>query len=309
MKVVFMGTPDFAVPTLEAIYKKGHNIELVVTQPDRPKGRGKKLTPPDVKVTGEALGLDIFQPENINDDDSIKKLEDVQPDVIVVVAYGQILKEEILNLPKYGCINVHGSLLPEYRGSAPINWVIIDGKKKTGVTTMYMEKGLDTGDMLLKAETDIKDNETAGELYNRLMDMGADLLIETLDGLENGTINRVPQDESKASYAKMMDKSLGKINWNDRAENIKNLVRGTQPWPGSFTKYKDKKIKIFKVEVCRKFKDGENGKVVKVDDTGIYVNTKDSCIVIKRLQFPGKKRMDVKDYLKGNQFAEGIVLS
>lgn len=304
-----MGTPDFAVPTLEAIYKKGHNIELVVTQPDRPKGRGKKLTPPDVKVTGEALGLDIFQPENINDDDSIKKLEDVQPDVIVVVAYGQILKEEILNLPKYGCINVHGSLLPEYRGSAPINWVIIDGKKKTGVTTMYMEKGLDTGDMLLKAETDIKDNETAGELYNRLMDMGADLLIETLDGLENGTINRVPQDESKASYAKMMDKSLGKINWNDRAENIKNLVRGTQPWPGSFTKYKDKKIKIFKVEVCRKFKDGENGKVVKVDDTGIYVNTKDSCIVIKRLQFPGKKRMDVKDYLKGNQFAEGIVLS
>lgn len=309
MKIVFMGTPDFAVRTLERIHEENHKIELVVTMPDRPKGRGKKMTPPPVKVKAQELGMDVFQPQKINNEVSIAKLKKISPDVIVVVAYGQILKEEILTLPKYGCINVHASLLPKYRGAAPINWVIIKGEKMTGITTMHMEKGLDTGDMLLKKETPIGENETAGELHDRLMEIGANLLVETLTGLEQDSIIKIPQDHSLSSYAPIMDKNLGRIDWSKSATEIKNLVRGTEPWPSAFTKYKNDKIKIFNVEVLKKFEEGQPGQVVKVSNEGIFVNSIDDCLLVKEIQFPGKKRMKVENYLKGNTFECGVILS
>lgn len=309
MKIVFMGTPDFAVRTLERIHEENHEIELVVTMPDRPKGRGKKMTPPPVKVKAQELGIDVFQPQKINNEVSIAKLKEISPDVIVVVAYGQILKEEILTLPKYGCINVHASLLPKYRGAAPINWVIIKGEKMTGITTMHMEKGLDTGDMLLKKETPIGENETAGELHDRLMEIGANLLVETLTGLEQDSIIKIPQDHRLSSYAPIMDKNLGRIDWNKSATEIKNLVRGTEPWPSAFTKYKNDKIKIFNVEVLKKFEEGQPGQVVKVSNEGIFVNSFDDCLLVKEIQFPGKKRMKVENYLKGNTFECGVILS
>ncbi|WP_120166171.1 methionyl-tRNA formyltransferase [Thermohalobacter berrensis] len=308
MKVVFMGTPDFAVPTLEKIYNEGYDIPLVITQPDRPKGRGKKLSSPPVKIKAKELGLDVYQPQNVNDKECITQLEKISPDVIVVIAYGQILKEDLLNLPKYGCVNVHASLLPKYRGAAPINWVIINGEKKTGITTMYMDKGLDSGDILLKEGIDIREDETAGELHDRLMYLGADVLVETLRKIENGTLERIPQDHDKATYAPMMDRKLGKIDWEKSAEKIKNLVRGTYPWPGAYTNYKGKKVKIIEVDAIDQFKEGEPGKVVKVSDEGIYVNAKEGCIVIKRLQFPNKRKMTIRQYLLGNSFEEDVIL-
>lgn len=308
MKVVFMGTPDFAVPTLEAIFNSGHQIPLVISQADKAKGRGKKVQYTPVKERALELGLNVYQPDNINSSESIEIIKNVNPDIIVVVAYGQILKESILNLPRLGCINVHASLLPKYRGAAPINWAIINGEKTTGVTTMFMEKGLDSGDMLLKRETEILNGETAGQLHDRLMELGAELLVETIAGLERGSISRIPQDHEKATYAPMMSKELGKINWNEKAINIQNLVRGTQPWPGAFTTYKENNIKILEVDIVNKFNDEENGKVVKVNNEGIYVNTLDNCIVIKQIQFPGKKSMSVSDFLRGNDFEEGVLL-
>ena len=308
MNVIFMGTPDFSVPTLEKIYQAGHKISLVITQTDKPKGRGKKVTFQPVKVKAQELGLEVYQPKNVNSEESIIRLREINPDVIVVIAYGQILKKEILNLPKHGCINVHASLLPKYRGSAPINWVIINGEEKTGITTIYMEKGIDTGDMLLKKEIKIKENETSGELHDRLMILGAEVLIDTLTEIERGSINRIPQDDNKSSYVPVMNKDLGKIDWNKNSKDIFNLVRGTDPWPSSYVTYQDKKVKISNVEVVKRFKDGQPGEVVKVDGSGIYVNTKDSCLVIKKLQFPGKKMMTVSDFLKGNHFKVGEVL-
>lgn len=309
MKVVFMGTPDFSVVTLEKLYQEGYEIPLVITQTDKPKGRGKKLTPPPVKIKANELGVEVHQPKNVNSKETIELLKKVSPDVIVVIAYGQILKEEILNLPKYGCINVHASLLPKYRGAAPINWVIINGEKKTGITTMLMEKGLDTGDMLLKEEITIMEDESAGDLHDRLMVMGANLLIKTLKSIDECVSNRVPQDDNLSTYAPMMDKNLGKINWNKEGKKIKNLVRGTDPWPSAYTLYKDKKIKIYDVKIIKRFKDGIPGEVVKVDDEGIYVNTLTDCLKIGEIQFPGKKRMKVKDFLKGNEFQKGVLLA
>ncbi|SCG83510.1 methionyl-tRNA formyltransferase [Proteiniborus sp. DW1] len=308
MKVVFMGTPDFSVPTLEALYNNGHHVSLVISQADKAKGRGKKVQYTPVKERALELGLNIYQPDNVNSSESVEIIKNENPDVIVVVAYGQILKESILNIPRFGCINVHASLLPKYRGAAPINWAIINGEKTTGVTTMLMEKGLDSGDMLLKREVDILDGETAGELHDRLMKLGAELLIDTIADLERGSIIRIPQDHEKATYAPMMSKDLGKINWNEKAIDIQNLVRGTQPWPGAFTTYKENNIKILEVDIVNKFNDEESGKVVKVNNEGIYVNTLDKCIAIKQIQFPGKKSMSVSDFLRGNDFEVGVLL-
>lgn len=308
MKVVFMGTPDFSVPTLEALINKGHKVSLVISQADKAKGRGKKVIFTPVKEKALELKLNVFQPDNINSKESIDIIKKENPDVIVVVAYGQILKENILNIPKYGCINVHASLLPKYRGAAPINWAIINGEKGTGVTTMVMEKGLDSGDMLLKKETEISSKETAGELHDRLMKMGADLLIETLNKLEAGNIISIQQDHKEATYAPMMSKELGRINWNESATSIQNLVRGTQPWPGAYTIYNNVNVKILEVDIVDKFLEVDNGKVVKVNDDGIYVNALDNCIIIKRIQFPGKKSMLVSDFLRGNDFEVGILL-
>lgn len=308
MNIIFMGTPDFAVPTLEAIYRNGHNISLVVTQKDKPKGRGKKVSHTPVKEKALELGLQVYQPDDINTNDSVDILKKLCPDVIVVVAYGQILKEGILDLPKLGCVNVHASLLPKYRGAAPINWVVINGESKTGITTMMMSRGLDTGDMILKSETDIGEHETASELHDRLMYIGAELLIDTLDKMEEGSVIKIPQDHSKSTYAPIMTKELGEINWNIEGYKIMNLVRGTQTWPGAYTTYKGEKIKVFKAEICDRFSQCKNGTVVKVSREGIFVNAKDSCVILKTIQFPGKKSMNVEDYLRGNDFEENIVL-
>ncbi|MTI67599.1 MAG: methionyl-tRNA formyltransferase [Firmicutes bacterium] len=307
MNIVFMGTPDFAVPTLNSIYKNGYNVSLVVTQPDRKKGRGKKLTPTPVKQKALDLGIEVFQPENINLKENIERIKKYDPDVIVVVAYGQILRKDILDIPKEGCINVHASLLPYYRGAAPINWVVINGEDKTGVTTMYMEEGLDTGDMILKEEIAIKENDTAGVIHDKLMNLGANLLIKTLDIIDRGEVKRTPQDDENSSYAPMMDKNLGKIDWNKSKRTIKNLVRGTNPWPCAYTHYKGKKMKIYKVDIGNEVK-GTNGEIVKVDDEGIYVSVKDGSIIIKKIQFPGKRPMKVKDYLRGNEIETNIIL-
>ncbi|WP_352419955.1 methionyl-tRNA formyltransferase [Proteiniborus sp.] len=308
MKVVFMGTPDFSVPTLEALFNNGYEISLVISQADKAKGRGKKVLHTPVKEKALQLGLDVFQPDNINSIESIDKIQQENPDVIVVVAYGQILKEDILNIPRFGCINVHASLLPKYRGAAPINWAIINGEKNTGVTTMVMEKGLDSGDMLLKRETIILNKETAGELHDRLMKMGADLLIETLKKLETRNLTKIPQIHEEATYAPMMSKDLGKIDWNKKAVLIQNLVRGTQPWPGAYATYKNNSLKILEVDIVDKLNEEENGMVVKVNDEGIFVNAVDNCIVIKRIQFPGKRSMSVSEFLKGNEFEIGVSL-
>ncbi len=308
MKVVFMGTPDFSVPTLEALYNNGHQVSLVISQADKAKGRGKKVLYTPVKEKALELGLSVYQPDSINSSESIEIIKKEAPDIIVVVAYGQILKESILNIPRFGCINVHASLLPKYRGAAPINWVIINGEETTGITTMFMEKGLDSGDMLLKRETKILDGETAGELHDRLMKLGAELLIETIEDLENRSISRIPQEHEKATYAPIMSKDLGKINWNEKSINIQNLVRGTQPWPGAFTAYKDNNLKILEVDIANKFNNEESGRVVKVNNEGIFVNTLDNCIVIKQIQFPGKKSMSVSDFLRGNEFEVGVLL-
>ncbi len=308
MKVIFMGTPDFAVPTLEALDKE-HDVSLVITQADKPRGRGKKMMPPPVKAKALELGLDVYQPEDINTDESIEKIKEINPDIIVVVAYGQILKEEILNLPKYKCVNVHASLLPKYRGAAPLNWVVIDGEEKTGVTIMEMSKGLDTGDMLSKCELVIGEDMTAGEVHDTLMEDGSELLIKTLKSIEEGTVTKEPQNHDESTYAPMMDKKLGQIDWSKSAQDIKNLVRGTFPWPSAYFKYDGENVKVLEVDVIDQSKDGEVGKVVEVNENGIVINAGQDAVVLKKVQFPGKKAVSVEDYLRGNEFEENIILS
>lgn len=308
MKIVFMGTPEFAVSSLNALYDSGHTISLVITQKDKPKGRGKKVLPTPVKERALALGLEVYQPDSVNSKESIDRLKAINPDCIVVAAFGQILKEEVLNLSKYGCLNVHASLLPKYRGAAPINWAIINGEEKTGITIMKMDKGLDTGDILKMREIPIEEDDDSSTITEKLAQLGGELIVETLDELEKGNINPIPQDDQLATYAPMLSKEIGRIDWNDNGDNIKNLVRGLKPWPLAYTLYEGENVKIHKVRKVEKFSDKPNGTVVKVSDDGIFVNCKDSCIVIEELQFPGKKKLHVSEYLRGNQFKEEVVL-
>lgn len=308
MNIVFMGTPDFAVPTLEKLVEK-YNVKAVFTQPDRPKGRGKKLAMSPVKEAALKYEIPVFQPEKLRKDEkAIEELKRMNPDFIVVVAYGQILTEEVLNIPKYACINVHASLLPKYRGAAPLNWVIINGEKKSGITTMLMGKGIDTGDMLLKCEVPIDDDMTVEVLHDTLKEKGAELLIETLEGYKAGNIIPEKQDDSESSYAPMISKDTGKINWKEDNEKINNLVRGLCPFPGTHTSYKDNTMKIYKVKTLKKEADGEPGLITSVDDNGIEVNTGKGKLLITSVQFPGKKIMSVKEYIKGNTIEKGIVL-
>lgn len=308
MRVIFMGTPDFAVPTLEELYKNGHDIVLVVTQPDKKRDRGKKISFSQVKEKALELGLEVYQPQSINKQESFNKLEKLTPDIIVVAAFGQLISEQVLNLPKYGCVNVHASLLPAYRGAAPINWAVINGENVSGVTTMMMAKGLDSGDILLKKQTDIKADESAGQLYDRLKILGAELLIETLQKIENNTIVRTPQNHNLATYAPLMEKSLGHIDWNNTCKAIKDLVRGTQPWPGCYTQYKDKKIKIFSVDYKVSNFEGNIGEIIDVDLEGIKVKCVDGIVIINQLQLPGKRKMNIKDFLAGNSIDKGVIL-
>lgn len=311
MKVVYMGTPDFAVDTLEAIVKAGHEVALVVTQPDKAKGRGKKVCYTPVKEKALEHDLPVAQPEKVREEDFVEKLRAIAPDVIVVVAFGQILPESILNIPKYGCINVHASLLPAYRGAAPIQWAVIDGLTESGVTTMYMEKGLDTGDIILQSKLSLAPDETGGSLFDKLAKEGAILLVKTLTMLGDGTATRTKQDDSKSSYAKMLTKDMGCLDFTKDAVILERLIRGLNPWPSAFTKIQDKTLKIYVAEVVSEdvitFA-AEPGTVVAVDKKSFTVRCGKGALRILNLQLEGKKRMDTSAFLLGYKIETGIQL-
>lgn len=308
MNVIFMGTPEFAVPTLKKLYEKGHNIQLVVTQPDKPSGRGKKLKKSEVKETAEQLNIPVFQPDKIKKPENIEELKKYNPDVIVVVAYGQILNKEILNMPKYGCINVHASLLPKLRGAAPLNWAIINGEDHTGVTTMKMDVGLDTGDMLLKSEVEIDENMNVGELHDILMEKGAELLIVTLEKIEKNELTPHMQDDSLSNYAPMFNNENRKIDWNKSAKQIHDLVRGLSPWPTAYFTMEDKQVKVYESTYSNERINHVPGYVIKADNEGIFVTTGNGIVILKEIQMPGKNKMKVEAYLRGNKFPEHILL-
>ena len=310
MKIVFMGTPDFAEKSLEAVYNAEHEILAVVTNPDKPKGRGMKMVASPVKEFAVSKKLKIYQPEKVRKNiEFIEEIKALEPDVICVVAYGKILPKEILEIPKLGCINVHGSLLPKYRGAAPIQWAVINGEKVTGVTTMYMDVGMDTGDMILKEETEIAPDETTGELWDKLAKIGAELLVKTLEQIENKTAPRIPQGED-FSMAPMLDKEMSKIDWESKtAQEIKNLVRGLNPIMGTYSYLNGKKIKIWKVDVVEaNSEDTRNGTVLKSDSKdGLYIKAKDGVIKVLEIQGENAKRMNIQDFLRGNQIEVGSI--
>lgn len=310
LNIVFMGTPDFARESLKAIYEAGHNILAVVTNPDKPKGRGMKLIPSPVKEFAIEKNLKIYQPLKVrNNEDFIGEIKSLNPDVICVVAYGKILPKELLDIPKMGCINVHGSLLPKYRGAAPIQWSVLNGDKETGITTMYMDVGMDSGDMILQEKTEIGENETTGELWDRLSGIGAKLLVETLKQIEAGTAPRIKQGE-EFTIAPMLEKEMSKINWRDKsAKEIKNLVRGLNPIMGTYSFLDGKKIKIWKVEILpEENNNAENGTVIKADaKEGLYIKAKEGIISVLEIQGENAKRMNIKDFLRGNQIKVGSV--
>ncbi|MBC6003970.1 Methionyl-tRNA formyltransferase [uncultured Clostridium sp.] len=308
MKIVFMGTPEFAVPCLQKIIDEGHEVLAVVTQPDKPKGRGKKLAMPPVKELALKYNIDVYQPVKAREESFVEKLKEINPELIVVVAFGQILPKSILDIPKFGCVNVHASLLPKYRGAAPLNWVIINGEEKTGVTTMYMDVGLDTGDMILKSEIPLDDEITAGELHDKMMIDGANVLKETIDLIAQGKAPREKQNDDETCYSPIMDKTLGNIDWNKSAKDIHNLVRGVNPWPSAYTTYENQTMKIWKTKVVDKNSDKAPGTILKVDKEGIEVNTGNGVIQISEIQMSGKKRMVVSEYIKGNTISTDIVL-
>ena len=296
MKIVFMGTPDFAVPSLKELINK-YGVEAVFTQPDRPKGRGKKLAFSPVKEEALKHDIKVYQPEKLkNEKEMIEMLKEMNPDFIIVVAFGQILTKEVLDIPKYGCINLHGSILPMYRGAAPINWAIMNGEKVSGNTTMLMDVGLDTGDMLLKDEVEITDNMTAGELYDILKERGGKLLVDTIEGLVNNTITPEKQSD-ETFYAKMLNKEMAKIDWSKSAKDINNMIRGLNPWPVAHTLYDESTMKIFESEVINKNSKEENGKIISVSKKGIEVSTGDGILLIKKMQFPNSKPLTVEQYI------------
>ncbi|KJU71330.1 methionyl-tRNA formyltransferase [Clostridium baratii] len=307
MKIVFMGTPDFAVPALKELINK-YGVEAVFTQPDRPKGRGKKLAFSPVKEEALKHDIKVYQPEKLKDEkEMIEMLKEMNPDFIIVVAFGQILTKEVLDIPKYGCINLHGSILPMYRGAAPINWAIMNGEKVSGNTTMLMDVGLDTGDMLLKDEVEIRDDMTAGELYDILKERGGKLLVDTIEGLVNKTITPEKQSD-ETFYAKMLNKEMAKIDWSKSAKDIHNMIRGLNPWPVAHTLYDGSTMKIFESEVINKNSNEENGKIISVSKKGIEVSTGEGILLIKKMQFPNSKPLTVEQYINGHEVNKEFIL-
>ncbi|MDD3745136.1 MAG: methionyl-tRNA formyltransferase [Anaerostipes sp.] len=307
MKVIFMGTPEFAVPTLEKLIEH-HEVIAVVSQPDKQKGRGKKVLMTPVKEKAVEHGLLVLQPERARDEEFTAKLQELNPDVIVVVAYGQILPESILNIPKYGCINVHGSLLPKYRGAGPIQWAVLNGEKETGITTMYMGKGLDTGDMIDKVSMELDPKETAGSLHDKLMHQGAQLLIETLEKLENYTAVRTKQNDQESSYAPMLTKEMGQIDFTKSAKEIECLIRGLNPWPSAYTKLNGKVMKVWDADVKMWTGDEKPGTIVDITKKSIVVAAGENALELKEIQLAGKKRMQVQAFLLGYGVSVGTVL-
>ena len=304
-----MGTPDFAVPSLRALVDHGYEVVGVFCQPDRPKGRGHKLAACPVKELAQSAGIPVFQPERIKREEGVAMLKSCAPDLCVTAAFGQLLSQEILDIPPLGTINVHSSLLPKHRGSAPINWSIIKGDAVTGMTTMFTDKGMDTGDILLMRETPIGPAENAGELTDRLAVMGAQLLIETIRALEAGTLARTPQDHAAATYEPKMDKELGRIDWSKSAQELDWLVRGTTPWPGAFTTLGEQTIKVFELDILDGPASGAPGEIVAADaKRGLVVSCGDHDVALAQIQMPGAKRMNAKDYLRGHTMETGVCL-
>ena len=308
MKIIFMGTPDFAVGTLRSLAEAGHEITLVVSQPDKPKGRGHAMVPTPVKVVAEELGIPVFQPVKIREAKDV--LEKTEADVCVVAAFGQIIPASILHMKKYGCINVHASLLPKYRGAAPIQWAVIDGEKESGVTIMQMDEGLDTGDMLAKAIVPLDEKETGGSLFDKLSEAGGRLCVETLAKLEKGEIIPEKQGESPTAYASMLDKKMGNIDWNKSAVVIERLVRGLNPWPSAYTHLDGKTLKIWACDVLpQSASKGESGEILEVTKDAIHVQTGNGILVLREIQLAGKARMDAGAFLRGYKVVPGTVLS
>lgn len=305
-----MGTPDFAVPSLEMLVNEGYDVAAAVTQPDKPKGRGNRMAAPPVKEFALKHGIEVLQPEKIKTREFIEQIRALKPDLLITAAYGKILSKDLLDVPVHGCINVHGSLLPAYRGAAPINWAVINGESKTGITTMFTDVGLDTGDMLLKKELVIGPDTTVGELHDKMAVLGAEVLKETLLELRKGTLERIPQEDNASTYAPMMSKELGLIDWNKTAREIHNLVRGTDPWPGAYTFIEGGRMRVWKTSLVPEAADSSrsNGEILKVDDEGILVKCSDENLLIREVQFDSSKRMSVRDYIRGHQINTGETL-
>lgn len=321
MKIVFMGTPDFAVPALKALAESAkHEVSLVVTQPDRPRGRSGKPAPSDVKLCAEQYGIPVFQPEKVREEAAVERLRRENADIFVVAAFGQLLPKTILEMPRFGCINIHGSLLPAYRGAAPVQWAVLDGQKEAGDTIMQMNEGLDTGDILMQESIPLSADETAGSLYDKLSSMGGPLLLKALDAIEAGTVTPVPQGDSGTHYAKMLRKEMGNIDWTKSAEEIGRLVRGLNPWPSAYTHWNGKMLKIWMAETVTQeelsalgcdekngmdLKEAQPGTVMIVTKDTLMVQTGDGLLALTELQMEGKKRMPVQTFLMGCRLQTG----
>lgn len=304
MKIIYMGTPDFAVPALKSLANSQHTVCAVFTQPDKPRGRKQVMTPPDVKVCAQSLDIPVFQPESMKSEEAIELVKGFAPDVIVVAAYGKILPKAVLDIPKYGCVNIHGSLLPKYRGAAPIQQSVLNGDKVTGITTMLMDVGLDTGDILQTAETEIGENETSGELFDRLAELGGELILKTLTALENGSLTPVKQDETLATHTSKIDKSLCPIDFSKTAFEVHNKVRGLNPWPVATTKICGKSVKVYSTRLCEK--SGKSGTVLSVKP--LVVACAEKSVEIIELQPEGKKRMTAEAFLAGHRLEIGDII-
>lgn len=326
MNIIYMGTPEFAVKALETIVEAGHHVTACFTQPDKPKGRGKNMVPPPVKEKALTYDIPVYQPVKLREEENAAIIRELNPDVIVVAAYGQILPECILNIPKFGCINIHASLLPKYRGAAPIEWSIMNGEKETGVTTMYMAKGLDTGDMIEKCVVPIDEKETGITLHDKLAEAGARLILSTLKLLEEGTAVRMPQDDSLSCYASMLTKDMGRLDFTKSAVELERLIRGLQPWPCAYTFINDKNVKVYEADILELNDDerqqimpslriaaGDDvniapGMIIRVTKKNFVVACGENALVIKKLQPEGKKLMDAAAFLAGNRLEVGQVL-
>ncbi|MBE6747642.1 MAG: methionyl-tRNA formyltransferase [Ruminococcaceae bacterium] len=307
MKVVYMGTPDFAVKPLEALIENKFQVVGVFTQPDKPVGRKAVLTPPPVKVVATENNIPVFQPDSLKNGEGVKILQELKPDVVIVVAYGKILPKDFLEFAKYGCINIHGSILPKYRGAAPIQWSVLDGEEYAGVTSMQMNEGLDTGDILLVEKTKIDPDETSGDLYERLTVLGANVLLKTLEAVENGTLKPIKQDDSMSSYAKMLDKSLSKIDWNLSAQMVHNKIRGLDPWPVALTVFEGKNLKLFRSRLLNEEYNKPAGSVYQNKEGIIVVCGDKRAVLITEVQLEGKKRMSASDFSRGAKLTDGTI--
>lgn len=308
MRIIFMGTPDFSVGTFEALIAAGHDIVLAVTQPDKSKGRGGKMQYSPVKEKALEYGIPVFQPKKVREAECIDKLRAYEADIMVVIAFGQILPKEILEMTRFGCVNVHASLLPKYRGAAPIQWAVINGERVSGVTTMKMDEGLDTGDMIMKAEVELDEKETGGSLFDKLSEAGASLCVETLRAIEEGTAAFEKQGETTTEYARMLHKDMGSIDWKNDAQTIERLIRGLNPWPSAYTKWDGKVMKLWEADVVPQNSKAAPGTVVSVEKDGFCVQTGDGLLKVRSLQIPGKKRMEADAFLRGYKIEEGCGL-